>query len=390
MSARVPIVKVLTNLALGGTEKQVVRLAASLDRERFDLRFACFRHWGELVAEVEDLGIPVSEYKLRSLARPGTLRQQVRFAAMLGRERIRVVHAYNFYANVFAVPAARLAGVPCVVASVRDTGVYLDSVKQRLQRLACRFAHRIVVNADAVRSWLVGQDIDPERISVIPNGLDVSRYAVPRGGHGFRDAIRVPRTAPLVVMLARVNRQKGIDYFVDAAASVLKRVPDAHFVVVGGNFGGDEPEVAYRREVEARAERLGIGTRLHFTGFRDDVPEILAEADLSVLPSLSEGLSNTLLESMAAGLPVVATRVGGTPEVISDGINGLLVAPHDANGLAAAMTAALCRPSLAQALGERARRHVAERYSFERMARDTEALYDQQLNSRCISIARYP
>lgn len=384
------VTQFLTNLALGGTEKQVVRLAGALDRTRYAVDLACFGHWGELVDEVARSGVVVAEYPVRSLLRPGTLRQQFRFAGDLSRRRVQVMHSYNFYANVFALPAARVAGVPCVVASIRDTGVYLDRAKQRAQRLACQFAHRIVVNADAIRDWLIEQGYTAERIVTIPNGLDVRKYRVARGGHVLRDELGIPHDAPLVLLLARVNRQKGIDHFVTAAAAVRGRHPDAHFVVVGGNFDRAHPEQAYRREVEEAAARLGMARHLHFTGFRDDVPAILAEADLSVLPSLSEGLSNTLLESMAAGLPVVATRVGGTPEAIDDRVHGLLVAPGDARALAAAMGAVLDDPALAEALGCAARARVTQRYSFEQMARATEALYEQVLESNYASIPRLP
>lgn len=386
VAPRVRVTKFLTNLALGGTEKQVVGLAGALDRERFDLEIACFGRWGELVGEVERLGVVVDEYPVRSLARFGTVRQQFRFGAALAARRTQVMHSYNFYANVFAVPAARVAGVPCVIASIRDTGVYLDGAKQRLQRLACGFAHRVVVNADAIRDWLVEDGYDAARVVTIPNGLDVRRYVAQRGGHAFRDELGIPRDARLVLLLARVNRQKGIDYFVEAAAEVLRRFPDTHFVVVGGNFdrarGQVHPEREYRREVEAAAARLGLASHLHFTGFRDDVPAVLAEADLSVLPSLSEGLSNTLLESMAAGTPVVATRVGGTPEAIDDGEHGLLVPPRDAAALARAMSAVLGDELLARRLGARARARVAERYSFDQMARATESLYERVLDEQ--------
>ncbi|MCA1798670.1 MAG: glycosyltransferase [Xanthomonadaceae bacterium] len=391
IAPRVRVTKFLTNLALGGTEKQVVGLAGALDRERFDVEIACFGRWGELVDAVERLGVTVDEYPVRALARFGTVRQQFRFAATLAARRTQVMHSYNFYANVFALPAARLAGVPCVVASIRDTGAYLDSAKRRLQRLACRFAHRVVVNADAIRNWLIEDGYDGARIITIPNGLDVRGYTGPRGGHAFRDELGIPRDARLVLLLARVNRQKGIDYFVEAAAEVLLACPGTHFVIVGGNFdrehGHSHPEGEYRREVEAAASRLGLSAHLHFTGFRDDVPAILAEADLSVLPSLSEGLSNTLLESMAAGTPVVATRVGGTPEAIDDRVHGLLVPPRDAAALAHAMSMVLTDEVLARRLGAHARTRVADRYSFDQMARETGSLYERILDEK-ISIQR--
>lgn len=378
--ARVRVMKFMTIFALGGTEKQVVNTAARMDLRRFDLEFGCFKRRGQLLDEVLERGTPVIEYPVDSFFRPAALRQQFRLARHLQARHMQVMHSYNFYSNVFAIPAARLAGVPCIIASIRDTGIYLNAIQRRVHRAACSLAHRILVNADAIREWLVADGYDPKKISVIPNGLDVNSYVRRRGATAVRESLCLAPTARLVVMLARINRDKGIDCFVDAAARLAPKFPDAEFVIVGGDFepytdGSLPAEVAYRREVEARAARAGIGSRLHFTGFRTDVPEILAETAVSVLPSFSEGLSNTLLESMAAGVPVVATAVGGTPEAVEDGCSGLLVPPHDDATLAAAIACVLENDVLAARLGENGRRRVTDRYSFTHTVRATEQLY---------------
>ena len=377
---RLRVLKFVTILALGGTEKQVVATAAHMDPHRFEVELACFKRRGQLLEQVLDRGTSVVEYPVRSFFRPSAIAQQLRFARHLQRRQVQVVHSYNFYSNVFAIPAARLAGVPCVVASIRDTGVYLNAAQRRVHRAVCSLAHRVLVNAEAIREWLIGEGYDPSNISVIPNGLDTALYARRRGGSEFRRSLGLAPDARLVLLLARLNRDKGLDCFVDAAARIAARFPAAEFVVVGGDFaplpdGSIPAEIAYRHELEARAARAGIGDRLHFTGFRTDVPEILSEAAVSVLPSFSEGLSNTLLESMAAGVPVVATRVGGTPEAIRDGESGLLVPPRDDGALAAAIARVLENDVLAARLGEQGRRRVTERYSFETTVRATEQLY---------------
>ena len=377
---RVRVLKFVTIFALGGTEKQVVSTAAHMDPKRFEVELACFKRRGQLLDEVLERGTPIEEYPVRSFFRPATIGQQLRLSRHLQRRRVQVVHSYNFYSNVFAIPAARLAGVPCVVASIRDTGVYLNAAQRRVHRAVCSLAHRVLVNADAIRDWLIAEGYDPSNISVIPNGLDTALYARRRGGTSIRRELGLAPDAKLVMLLARLNRDKWLDCFVDAAARLAPRFPAAHFVVVGGDFapladGSIPPEIAYRRELEARATRTGVADRLHFMGFRTDVPDILAEATVSVLPSFSEGLSNTLLESMAAGAPVVATRVGGTPEVIDDGVTGLLVPPRDDAALADAIARVLENDVLAVRLGEQGRRRVTERYSFETTVRATEQLY---------------
>jgi L-malate glycosyltransferase len=167
---------------------------------------------------------------------------------------------------------------------------------------------------------------------------------------------------------------KGIEHFLEAAGRIAPRLPEARFLVVGDS----EPSpgrTSYREHLEALAARLGLAGRVLFLGFRSDVADLLAVSTVSVLPSLSEGLSNVLLESMAAGVPVVATRVGGNPEAVEHGVTGLLVAPADAFALAHAVTLLLEHPHLARCYGEAARRRVHERFSDQRMVHATEDFY---------------
>jgi glycosyltransferase involved in cell wall biosynthesis len=167
---------------------------------------------------------------------------------------------------------------------------------------------------------------------------------------------------------------KGVQYFLDAAIVLARRFPDVCFLVVGD--GGS------KKELEEHARRLGLGQRIVFTGFRGDVPDLLCEVAVSVLPSLSEGTSNTLLESMAAGIPVIATTVGGNPEVIQDGISGLLVPPRDSGALAAATARLLEDGDLALRLGRAGMRRVSELFSIEGSVHETEHLYQRLVEAK--------
>lgn len=383
---RIRLVKFLTLFGIGGTEKQVVNLTRRLDRRTFDLSFACLSRWGELLDEVErHQGIAVAEYPLGSLYELNAFRQQWRFATALRSNRVQIVHSYNFYGNMFSLPAARLAGVPCVVASIRDMGVYLSPARLRAQRWVCRLADRVVVNAGAIRDWLVNQGYPERKLVVIRNGVDTARFVPRNGGDALRRELGLPAQAPLVVMLARLSPSKGIDCFFEAAVRVRRECPEAHFLAVGECFtrGAKDGEflvdTTYRQQLQERMSSLGLGDCFHFTGLRKDVPDILAAAAVSVLPSMSEGISNTLLESMAAGAPVVASRVGGTPEVIRDGEEGLLLPPGDALALANAIVKVLKDSSLAASLGGNARRRVSREFSFEAVVRRTENLYHELL-----------
>ena len=383
---RTGLLMFVNGFAMGGTERHVVNLGRALDRSKFDVHLACFRRWGQLLEEIETSRLPIWEYRIDSLHNCRTFREQLRFARDLRRHRIQIVHTYNFYPNVFALPAARLARAPRVIASIRDTGVYQTPMQKRVQRLACRLADCIVVNAEAVRRWLIEEGYEQKRIVVIRNGVDLSRFQGKGEGQRLRQELGVPPRAPIVAVVSRLHELKGLDDFLEAAAALSARHRDARFLIVGDRLalkdGAVVKEGVYRSGLEDLARRLGIADRVVFTGFRLDVPELLQEVTVSVLPSLSEGLSNFLLESMAAGVPVVATRVGGSPEAVEDGETGILVPARDPATLARAIDAILSDSDLARRMGQAGKRRVAERFSLDGMARATERLYGSLLERR--------
>jgi L-malate glycosyltransferase len=384
---RIRVLQFLSNFAIGGTERQVVNLAGGLDRTRFEVHFGCLRHWGELLGDVTEQGISVAEYRITKLFNAGAVGERLRLARDLRRARMQIVQTYNFYGNIFAIPGARLAGVPVVVASIRGFDVGLTPLRRRAQRLVCRLAHRIVVNAEAVRQNLIADGYDPDKIVVIHNGIDMSRFRNQRGDGRLRQQLGLPPRAPLVAVFTRLIPLKGLEYFLEAAALVAQRVEDARFLVVGDYLVKHNGEIisdgTYRNKLEQLAARLGLNGRVTFTGFRRDVPELLSEIAVSVLPSVEpEGLSNSILEAMAAGVPVVATDVGGNAEAVREGVTGWVVPPRDAPALARSICRFLEDGDLASRFAVAGRRRVAEHFSLERMVRDTEGLYLSLLTPR--------
>lgn len=373
---RIPILTFLTNFLIGGTERQVVNLVKNHDRERFDVHLACFRLKGPLLREMDAAGVALAEYPITTLPSLRTLWQQLRLARYVRKCRVRVVHSFGFYANVFTIPAARIAGADVIVASIRDTGDHLTRVQKTLQKWICRAADHVLVNATAVRDVLVAQGYDAAHISVIPNGIDMARFQDCTRARALRVELGLPQDAPVVAVFSRLNRLKGIEYFLEAAAALIQRFPAVRFLIVG-----DSISQTYRDELEARAAALGLGGRVTFTGFRSDVPELLSEVCVSVLPSLSEGLSNVVLEAMAAGVPIVATRVGGTPEMVEDGVTGVLVPVRDSGALAHAIAELLADPARRSAMGAAAQREVKERFSLQATVKSTELLYERLLQA---------
>jgi glycosyltransferase involved in cell wall biosynthesis len=365
------ILKVVPTLMCGGTENQFMTLGRMLDRSRFDLEFACLRRWGPFVDELEQLRIPLEEYRVATFRSVQAFAQQARLARHIARRRISIVHAYNFYGNVFAIPPARLVA-PVVIASIRDRAPYLTAMQKRVQRYACQFADCILVNAEAVKDWLIDEGYDPANIVVIRNGVEMTRFEGAPQGDRIRRELAIPADAPLVTVVSRLTRQKGIENFLEATATLKARYPNARFLIVGETAPSDR---AYLTELTGLAGQLGVADRVTFTGLRSDVPAVLGCADVAVMPSLNEALSNVLLESMAAGAPVVATRVGGTPEALADGETGLLVPPGDSGAIAAAVAHLLDDRELAWRLGRAAHERIARKFSVEEMVRATEQLY---------------
>ena len=359
----------LTSFQIGGTERQVANLALRIDSARFDLHLACLRNRGELLKELEPLQVPRPVFDIGRLYTPRTLWQGIRLAQYIRRHFIQIVHSYGFYPNVFAIPAARMAGASVILASIRDRGDILTPLQRLLQKWVCRIADYILVNAESIRDTLVEQGYRRENIVVIRNGIVLSKFGNRGKGAALRQELGLPHSAPLVFVFSRLNLMKGVEYFLDAAVRVAEQFPDVRFLIVGDG--------ANRNELERHACRLGLHRRIIFTGFRTDVPELLPEAAISVLPSLSEGLSNSLLESMASGVPVIAGRVGGNPEIVEHSVSGLLVPPRDPSALAEAMCTLLQDRDLATRLGDAGRRRVAEVFSMERSLHEVERFYER-------------
>ncbi len=369
---RIKILKFLTMFAIGGTERQFLHLTRNLNREKFDVQVGCLARKGEMLKDLVPLNVPIAEYGVKTFYSTSMMRWQWRFARDLRRDGVRVVHAYGFYPNIFSILPARIAG--CVtIASVRDTGVFTDQIrlKEMLQKTACRIADRVIVNSHAVKNWLVSLGVAESHITIIPNGVVIPSQRSANHDFSIRRHFGIAADVPLVVLISRLNPKKGIEYFLEAARDVRVRFPNARFLIAGDSlFDG-----TYRPRLERLSEQLGVSDRVIFAGERNDVPAILQEADLCVLPSLTEGLPNSLLEAMSARLPVVATNVGGIPEIVREGETGFLVPCRDPQALSTAMIKLIESPGLARQFGEAGYERVKTHFSLESTVRQTEELY---------------
>jgi glycosyltransferase involved in cell wall biosynthesis len=339
----------MDSLRTGGSERQFTLMAGAFRRGTFDLYLGCLQRCGKFLedlGEIEEYPLGGSFLTLRAL---GSLRRLLGF---LRRTHIEVAQSFDFYTNLMLIPAARLAGVPVVVASQRQLGDLLTPMQRRVQNLAFRMADCVVCNSLAAADQLARQGLPSMKVTVIPNGLP------PEAFQETAPALPPESGVMRVGMIARMNeRAKNHALFLRAAAIVARRFPLAEFVLVG-----DGP---FRKEWEELAQQLGLGSRTHFLGERYDIPAVLAALDVVVSASRTESLSNAILEAMAAGRPVVATRVGGNPELVRDRETGLLVTPDDEDALVNALKTVLISPGIAREWGQNARRIAQANYRLD-------------------------
>jgi glycosyltransferase involved in cell wall biosynthesis len=354
------------SLVYGGTEGQFVEVARGLNAGPWDVRVSCVRAEGPLRAPLEAAGLRAWSCGRGSFKSFRFAAAVFSLARYLRAERIRLVHSFDFYSNILGMPAARLAGVPVTIASQRELGDLRSSSELRAYGCAQRLAHCVLVNSEAVaeRVRLQGA-VQPGRLVVIPNGVDLGRFSpAPR-------TARPPDRPVTIGTLSVLRPEKGLAHLLQAAASIRRSFPRSRFVIWG--------EGPLRPELERLIGQLSLGGVVELRGATAEPEVALRELDIFVLPSLSEACSNALLQAMASGLAVVATRVGGTPAVVTDEESGLLVAPGDPAALARAITRLIEEPALADRLRGRARTVVCARFGSDRMLDRIEALYRQLL-----------
>ena len=371
MTEPVSILFLLPALPVGGAERQIAALVKALDRTRFCPIVACQHSLGPVAAEIVADGTPVH---LLSDGRRLDLAFPARLIGLMRREHVKVVVSHGFSTGVAARLAAPFAGTPIRVLAEHSTGERdMSPARHRANRALAPLTSAWVSVANGQRDYLLQvKGVPPDRLHVIPNGIDAAPFLGGSGREALRREWNIPKDAPVAGILAALRPEKDHKTFLLAARFVIDELAGARFVIVG-----DGP---LREDLAREVAVLDLGGHVVLAGRRNDVAAALAALDVSVLCSTDvETFPLAFLESMAAGLPLVGTRVGGLPEMIEEGRNGYLVRPRDPRGLADALLALLRDSERARRFGEESRRRVASEYSLERMVRGWEDLFDQLL-----------
>ncbi len=363
-----PILLLTRNLDVGGSERQLVRLALELDRARFQPHVGCFRKEGLYLRELEERAIPVEEFPVRSFQSLGALKAARQLGDYLERHTIRLVHSFDVPANLFAVPVARAYRCPVVLSSQRAYRHLTPGLPEWLLRLTDAAVDGVVVNCLALREDLTQRHMLPASlVHVCYNGVDADTFhPEPRR--------RMPPVAEadLVIGVAAVFRpEKALHVLVEAFARVCQAAPGLRLVLIG--------EGETRPALERLSAELGLGEQCLFIPPVRDVAGWLRSIDIFVLPSVSEGFSNALLEAMACGCAPVATRVGGNVELIGDDERGLLFEPGDTATLAAHLRLLVENEAVRRSFSSRAARFVHERFTARAAADRMAEIYESFL-----------
>jgi L-malate glycosyltransferase len=354
--SRVRLYLMTNSFETGGSERQFGVLARNLRPEQFQVELGCIQRKGPFAndfGEVPEFWLGGDLYGWKSW------RARWRLSQALRQQHIQIAHAFDFYTNLTLIPAARLARVPVVIGSQRQIGDLLTAKQFRAQAAAFRWCDAVICNSQAAADRLAADGLARDKLPVIGNALPAEAFAT-------TPAALPKRPGSLRVgMVARMNaRYKGHSRLLRIAKRINQHMPDVEFLLAG-----DGP---LRDELEREAQTLGIGGRVIFLGDRRDIPGVMASLDVAVLTSDSESLSNVILEAMAAGLPVVAYRVGGNVELVNEE-RGVLVSAEDEEGFAAAVERLLSAPEMRATLGSNARKFAQDNFSLENVRARYEA-----------------
>jgi len=369
---------IIDSFEQGGSERQALQLLRQLHTSsQCQVYLACLQNRGSLRLDADQLGLgEIHEYALTSFYDLNFARQIRRVMRFINEKQIDVVHTHCFYTNIFGMTGAFLARVPARVTSKGETDGFRTPMQKRAERLAFRLGHRVIANCHVVENQLIREGVSPAKIIQHYNGLDMERLKV-QTGLRKEEALAsfcLPRDRRLITIVANLhNPVKDHPMFLRAAARVRAAMPDAGFVIAGE---GDLME-----GLRTLATELGIEKDVFFIGRCDNVANLLFASDVGVLSSTAEGFANAILEYMAAGLPVVATDVGGVREAIVEGETGYVVPSGDDAKMAERIIQGLSDQQNARAMGERGKAIVAEKFSCDRHLQNTLELYDELLST---------
>ena len=358
--------------ARGGVEEHILLHLQGLDRRRFRPVLACPPVLIPALGQDIPSDVEVIPFDRRS---PNRMTAAFRFCRILRQQRVDILHSHMFQASRLASPLGRMCGVPLIIETSHGRESWRKGIKANhaVDRFAGRFVDRYIAVSNAIARYLVEtKGLPEEKIQVIHNGVDMNKFEPSLSERlGMKKALGIAEGDPVLLVVGRLEPQKGHQILLEAMAKIRGEFPDAKLICLGDG--------ALRGKLTESTEKLSLESAVRFVGFQNNVREWLAMADISVLPSFYEGLPLSAIESLAAGRPMVATAVDGTPEVVIHEKTGLTVPPGDPTAMAEAICRLLRDPGWAKQLAEVGREYVISEFSLDRFARKTQEFYLESL-----------
>lgn len=364
------VLHVIGTLQLGGAENQVATLVPFLSNGRYTVHVCCLHREGVHADVLRARGINVISLNMRLRYWPIAVYKLYRLIKQL---QIQIVHTHLYGSGIWGRSVGKLADVPVIMSTEQGMTLWKKRHHLIIEGFVNRFTDKIIAVSEDIRQRRITyENVPPEKIVVIPNAVDIRKFHKTNGSEQIRAQLGLSTSSIVVGTVARLVPPKRLDYFLEAARIVCEVMPRVHFLIVG-----DGP---LRSELEDRARQLGLlSNSVQFLGSRQDVAELLAALDIFVLSSEREGLPVSMLEAMAASKPIIVTSVGGIPEVIQNGYNGILVSPHNPSALANAIMDLIENNATREAIAQQGYQTVNTRFSAMAVSRQIASLYDNLL-----------
>jgi glycosyltransferase involved in cell wall biosynthesis len=374
--SKIHIVQLVDGFRLGGAETKLLELIKNLDQKRYKITVCSLLDIGSLKDDFELLGINVKVFNRKNRFDVTLIPKLIRF---LRKERVHILQSTLFYADALGPISARLAGVPVVVSweTCSHHHLFFNPVHRGLAyRLAMKFVDKVVVVSNDVRKSIESiRKVDPLRIKTIHYGVDLKRFEnISQSLNKKKREIGLNSEYPIIGIVARFDEIKGHRYFIEAFNEIVLKYPKSKCLLIGDG--------ECRANLEIQCQDSELTKNVLFLGFRNDVVELLTILDIFVLPSISEGLPNAILEAMACTVPVVATNVGGIPEIITNNVTGKLVQPRNSKDLANAVLQLLENNKKMRKIAENGRNFIKNEFSLNKQVQQFEALYEYLIKEK--------
>jgi glycosyltransferase involved in cell wall biosynthesis len=359
----IKVAHVVEDLKMGGIERIIENIVMSLDSQRFEIDVLCLSGGGAIADKLVANKKNVEILNFTNYHNPLSV---VKVATWLKRKKIDIVHTHAYPAGVLGRVAAILAGVPCIFHHIHSTYFNLNKRNHLIERFLSRFTKKVICCSEAVRRFVSEKEGIPKvKLIVIYNGIPEPKLVKSSVANNLKKDLSIPQDAPVIGSVASLVPHKGHKYLLNA----FTKVDNAYLLLIGDGF--------LRKELENKASKLNITNRVIFAGSKLDITLYMQLMDIVVLPSSErEGLGISLIEAMALSKPVVATNIGGIPEVVDDSRTGILVIPRDGDALANAINKLLQSPDITHRMGLEGRDKYAKMFTLSHMLRRIEELYE--------------